>query len=123
MPPLSKITGGSLYIWSPSSSSFTLESKDFAILFSLGDLGSFSVPHQASAGGTITPSGNLVGDQTLNMGTVDFGGTAGRQLFFTGDLHFVGVPFVLPQPTSKPYVKVTKFTLTGSISAFQQNVN
>ena len=119
-----KVTGGSLYIWATSGPILVIRTDQFHAQFSITDSGSFRIPNFLAPGSTYTPQGSLVGDQTLNSGTVDFGGVVQR-VWFTGALNWQGSsPFTVPTSTpTKPAARNVDFTFDGNLKGWDQNTN
>jgi hypothetical protein len=123
MPPINRVlTGGSLFGTGSSTPDFNFEAKDLAVAFRLGDGGSFPlVISVVTAGSSFNASGTLAGDQTLRFGPVDYQGVSYPSLFFTGSLQFTATPVVIPANSAAPLQLNTKFKLSGTLSAFQNN--
>lgn len=115
------ITGGSLFVYQTQSSDFLLEGTDFAIHFSLGDLGSISMPAMGGPGAHISLSGMLAGDQTLRFGVVDYGGQVYPQLWFTGALNVHATAYTVPASSNRPVHHTSRFTLDGTLQAYLNN--
>lgn len=122
MPTQIKVTGGSLFIYSPGNSDFTLRTSAFSAKISLSDIGSFAMPNFLAPGSTYAPHGTLAGDQTLHNGCVDYGGQMYPTLWFTGLLGFSAAPFTVPTSSpSRPSAKTTAFTFDGTLNAYLTN--
>ena len=122
MPISRTVTGGSLCLIGSSGRDFNFKSTDLTVAFRLGDAGSFPiVVGIVSAGSSFNPSGTLAGEQTLKSGPVEFQGVAYASLFFSGSLQFTADPVVIPADSAVPLQLKTKFTLSGTLSAFHNN--
>ena len=119
--PLRLVIGGSLMVTAGHAPALAIETRDFAIAFSLADSGSFLVPNALTAGTSVDPSGNLAGDQTLRFGLVDFRGSVRPQLWFTGTLAFSATAFTVPADSASILHVTTPFTLSGDLQAFPSN--
>jgi hypothetical protein len=122
MPPIDRtVTGGSLCLIGSSGRDFNFESKDLTVNVRLADSGSFPVIAIVTAGSSFNASGTLAGDQTLHLGPVEFQGVQYTSLFFGGSLQFTAKPIVIPPDSATPLQLNTKFTLGGTLNAFQNN--
>lgn len=115
------VIGGSLLVTAGHRPAFAIETKDFAIGFSLGDTGSFNIPNAGGAGTQIDPSGVLAGDQTLSFGIVDYRGTVYPQLWFAGTLTFSATSFTIPGDSASVIHHTTPFTLAGDLRGYTNN--
>ena len=111
-----KITGGSLFIFSPSSWSFTMETKEFAALIQLDDSGTFVWPSFNTPGAAFNPSGSYAG--TLGMASADFGGQFYSKLWIDGNVGFAATPTTVPAAGAQWASKKTGFTFTGHLNAY-----
>jgi hypothetical protein len=123
MPPLSRtLTGGSLCLIGSSGRDFNFEAKNLAVTFRLVDAGSFPIVAGAvTAGSSFNPSGTLAGEQTLQLGPVDFQGVSYASLFFSGSLQFAANPVVIPPDSVAPLQLNTNFTFSGTLSSYHNN--
>src|SRR4051812_33925829 len=112
MPTLINVTGGSLFIYSPSGSAFSLLTPAFHARLNLADIGSFTLPNFLAPGSTVSLHGSLAGS-SLGSGPVDFNGQVYPQLWFGGALTFKAKSFVVPTSTpAQPVARVVAFKLT-----------
>ncbi len=123
MPPIPlKVTGGSLFLWSPSGVDFTLRTSKFSAKINLSDIGSFSMPNFLAPGSSVALHGSLAGDQTLGSGIVDYNTGVNLHLYFSGSLNFTASPFTVPTSTpTKPAVKTVNFTFSGTLNGHLTN--
>lgn len=117
-----RVTAGQLVFYGVSGRGFTLKTSNLIATLDLADTGSFPIPGGPyPAGSLIDASGNLAGEQTLRNGPAYFGGTSYPRLWYEGSLSITARLVPAPGNSSAPVAVRTRFTLRGTLRAFQSS--